>query len=113
MSMDQILTQHTQWEPSDTLHQNCHGQAKPPPDVFAYGTLLLEVVCGRRPIETTAVPRELLLLDCVRKCWMKGKLLEALDPRLGESYVREKVDLVLKLGLLCSQSVPEAMPTMR
>ena len=44
---------------------------------------------------------------------MKGKLLEALDPRLGESYVREKVDLVLKLGLLCSQSVPEAMPTMR
>lgn len=89
------------------------GKATASTDVFAYGTLLLEVVCGRRPIEPSAPPSGLLLLDFVRESMMKGQLLEVLDRRLGESYVRKEVELVLKLGLLCCQSVPEARPTMR
>ncbi|XP_038990096.1 L-type lectin-domain containing receptor kinase S.4-like [Phoenix dactylifera] len=82
-------------------------------DVFAYGILLLEVACGRRPIEPTAQPEQLLLMAWVRGCKMRGQLLEVVDPKLGESYVREEVELVLKLGLVCSQSIPEVRPTMR
>lgn len=44
---------------------------------------------------------------------MRGHLLEVLDPKLGDSYLREEVELVLKLGLICSQSIPEVRPTMR
>ncbi|XP_010939388.1 L-type lectin-domain containing receptor kinase SIT2-like [Elaeis guineensis] len=82
-------------------------------DVFAYGILLLEVACGRRPIQHDAPMEQLLLKDWVRECKMRGQILEAVDPKLGESYVKEEVDLVLKLGLVCSQSIPEVRPTMR
>ena len=34
-------------------------------NVFAFDTLLLEVVCGRRPIDPKALPEELILLDWV------------------------------------------------
>ncbi|KAK6244922.1 hypothetical protein QUC31_011331 [Theobroma cacao] len=44
---------------------------------------------------------------------VSGDILEAKDPKLGTEYVAEEVELVLKLGLLCSHSEPEARPTMR
>ncbi|CAL9047112.1 unnamed protein product, partial [Musa banksii] len=40
------------------------------------------------------------------------KLLEVVDPRLGGLYPEQEIKLVLRLGLLCSQSIPEARPTM-
>ncbi|KAF2318835.1 hypothetical protein GH714_011069 [Hevea brasiliensis] len=40
-------------------------------DVFAFGALLLEVVCGRRPIEPKALPEELILVDW---CGRNGKV---------------------------------------
>ncbi|WOL20028.1 hypothetical protein Cni_G28830 [Canna indica] len=82
-------------------------------DVFAYGILLFEVACGRRPIEPSASSRELVLKDWVRECHMRENLLEVVDPRLHGCYVKEEMELVLKLGLLCSQSIPEVRPTMR
>nr|XP_010910780.1 L-type lectin-domain containing receptor kinase S.4-like [Elaeis guineensis] len=82
-------------------------------DVFAYGILLLEVACGRRPIDPTAPAEQLLLMDWVRECKMRGQLLKVVDPKLGGSYVKEEVELVLKLGLVCSQSIPEVRPAMR
>ncbi|KAG1366757.1 putative L-type lectin-domain containing receptor kinase IV.2 [Cocos nucifera] len=89
------------------------GKPMPSSDVFAYGMLLLEVACGRKPIEPNSRSEQLLLMDWVRQCKMRGQLLEVVDPNLGESYVREEVELVLKLGLVCSQSTPEVRPTMR
>ncbi|KAG6514363.1 hypothetical protein ZIOFF_024716 [Zingiber officinale] len=35
------------------------------------------------------------------------------DPRLGDEYPTEEVELVLKLGLLCSHPLPAARPSMR
>ncbi|URE25102.1 receptor kinase [Musa troglodytarum] len=32
---------------------------------------------------------------------------------MGEEYVVEEMELVLKLGLLCSQPLPEGRPSMR
>ncbi|XP_010939211.2 L-type lectin-domain containing receptor kinase S.4-like [Elaeis guineensis] len=89
------------------------GKSMPSSDVFAYGILLLEVACGRRAIESTSPTGKLLLMDWVRECKTRGRLLEVVDPKLGQSYLREEVELVLKLGLVCSQSIPEVRPTMR
>nr|CAD1827105.1 unnamed protein product [Ananas comosus var. bracteatus] len=82
-------------------------------DVFAFGALLLEVACGRRPIEPDAPPMQLNLVDWVRECWARGELLGAADPRLGKFYDGEEMELVLKLGLVCCQSAPEVRPSMR
>nr|CAD1827038.1 unnamed protein product [Ananas comosus var. bracteatus] len=89
------------------------GKSTTSSDVFAFGALLLEVACGRRPIKPDAPPKELNLVDWVRECWARGELLEAADLRLGQFYNREEMELVLKLGLVCCQSAPEVRPSMR
>ncbi|XVF08138.1 hypothetical protein REPUB_Repub06bG0200000 [Reevesia pubescens] len=89
------------------------GKATPCTDVFAFGAFLLEVACGRRPIEAQSPTENEILVDWVYSCWFKGDILEAKDPNLGTDYVAEEVELVLKLGLLCSHSQPDARPSMR
>ncbi|MBA0588080.1 L-type lectin-domain containing receptor kinase IV.1 [Gossypium raimondii] len=89
------------------------GKATPSTDVFAFGAFLLEVACGRRPIEAKSPTEDVILVDWVYSCWSNGDIMEAKDPNLGSGYEAEEVELVLKLGLLCSHSEPEARPTMR
>ncbi|KAF8033340.1 hypothetical protein BT93_D2065 [Corymbia citriodora subsp. variegata] len=81
-------------------------------DVFAFGAFLLEVACGRRPIEARE-EEDMILMDWVFSCWDKGDILAARDPNLGMDFVAKEVELVLQLGLLCSQSQPTARPSMR
>ncbi|MBA0703629.1 hypothetical protein Golax_015940 [Gossypium laxum] len=88
------------------------GKATPCTDVFAFGAFLLEVACGRRPISQSPVD-EVILVDWVYSCWREGDIVRAKDPNLGSNYELEEVELVLKLGLICSHSEPEARPTMR
>ncbi|KAL3531793.1 hypothetical protein ACH5RR_005314 [Cinchona calisaya] len=89
------------------------GKATTSTDVYAFGAFLLEVVCGRRPIELRAPTEDQILVDWVFSCWNKGKIVEAVDPNLGPEYVKEEVELVMKLGLSCSHSEPTARPSMR
>ncbi|KEH22945.1 L-type lectin-domain receptor kinase IV.2-like protein [Medicago truncatula] len=89
------------------------GKATKFSDVFSFGAFLLEVVCGRRPIGRVGEYESLILVDCVFECWKRGDILEAKDVNLGTDYVSEEVELVLKLGLLCSHSEPLARPSMR
>ena len=39
--------------------------------------------------------------------------MEARDPNYGTNYVAEELELVLKLGLMCSHSEAAARPSMR
>ncbi|XP_058209135.1 L-type lectin-domain containing receptor kinase IV.1-like [Rhododendron vialii] len=89
------------------------GKATTSTDVYAFGAFLLEVVCGRRPIEPRAAAEDLVLVDWVFSFWSRGEVLRTVDPKLGSEYVVEEVELVLKLGLLCSHSEPVARPNMR
>ncbi|KAI5429819.1 variant 3, L-type lectin-domain containing receptor kinase IV.1 [Lathyrus oleraceus] len=89
------------------------GKATKFSDVFAFGAFLLEVVCGRRPIDHVGENESVILVDYVFECWKRGDILEAKDVNLGIYYVSQEVELVLKLGLLCSHSEPEARPSMR
>ncbi|OAY57845.1 hypothetical protein MANES_02G129300v8 [Manihot esculenta] len=82
-------------------------------DVFAFGILMLEVACGRRPIEPERPPQEALLLDWVLECWKRGAILETSDPRLEGRYMAEEMEMILKLGLLCTHATPAARPITR
>ncbi|KAK9283936.1 hypothetical protein L1049_012193 [Liquidambar formosana] len=89
------------------------GKPTPSSDVFAFGALLLEVACGRRPIERKALPEELFVVDWVWERWRDGGILEVVDQRLSGQFDEMEVMLVLKLGLMCSNNAPGARPTMR
>ncbi|GKV29951.1 hypothetical protein SLEP1_g38824 [Rubroshorea leprosula] len=82
-------------------------------DLFAFGAFLLEVACGRRPIEPQGETEDLILVELVFSFWQRGEILEIRDPKLGTDFVAKEVELVLKLGLLCSHSDPRARPSMR
>ncbi|KAG2274588.1 hypothetical protein Bca52824_057143 [Brassica carinata] len=60
-------------------------------DVYAFGVFLLEVTCGRRPVEL-GVPVE------KRSAQME--------------FSSEEVERVLKVGLLCANLAPDARPSM-
>ncbi|XP_007206532.1 L-type lectin-domain containing receptor kinase IV.1 [Prunus persica] len=89
------------------------GRATTSTDVFAFGAFLLEVACGRRPIEAQGPDQDLILVDWVFSFWNRGAILEARDQNLSSEFVAEEVELVLKLGMLCSHSEPTARPSMR
>ncbi|XP_020237385.1 L-type lectin-domain containing receptor kinase S.4 [Cajanus cajan] len=82
-------------------------------DVFAFGALMLEVACGRRPIEAKALPEELVLVEWVWERWRVGAALAVVDSRLGGVFDEVEALLVLRLGLLCSVEAPEKRPSMR
>ncbi|CAN6293410.1 unnamed protein product [Urochloa humidicola] len=88
----------------------------PATDVFAFGAFVLEVACGRRPIERVGGDGDdgrFVLVDWVLERWHMGALTDAADARLCGDYPAEEAELVLMLGLLCSHPVPGERPTMR
>ncbi|KAF8085672.1 hypothetical protein N665_0653s0016 [Sinapis alba] len=90
------------------------GRATAATDIFSFGVLILEVACGRRPIHIhNGSGERVLLVDWVFGFWIEGNILDAKDPNLGTEYDRREVEMILKLGLMCSHSNPQARPTMR
>ncbi|XVE76404.1 hypothetical protein DITRI_Ditri12bG0170100 [Diplodiscus trichospermus] len=89
------------------------GKATTSSDAYAFGALLLEVACGRRPIEPNASPEEQVLVDWVWDKFRKGRILDVVDTRLNGQCDEDEMLMVLKLGLICSNDVPIARPSMR
>ncbi|CAN6213755.1 unnamed protein product [Urochloa humidicola] len=91
----------------------CTGKASPLTDVFAFGIFLLEVTCGKRPVNHTIDDDRAVLIDWVLKHWREGSLTETVDTRLCGDYNVDEACLVLKLGLLCSHPFTNERPTMQ
>ncbi|CAL9234789.1 unnamed protein product [Arabidopsis halleri] len=90
------------------------GKATLETDVFEFGVLLIEIVCGRRAIEPTKQPVEISLVNWVLRGVKSGNLLRRCDKRIKKKdFVSEEVLLALKTGLLCVRRSPEARPMMK
>ncbi|RDX94960.1 Lectin-domain containing receptor kinase VI.3, partial [Mucuna pruriens] len=86
------------------------GKASTSSDVYAFGVLLLEVVAGTRPVGSSG---QFILVDWVLENCQLGQILEVVDPKLDSVYDEEEVELVLKLGLLCTQYRADYRPSMK
>ncbi|XP_016446713.2 L-type lectin-domain containing receptor kinase S.1 [Nicotiana tabacum] len=83
-------------------------------DVYSFGVVVLEVACGRRPIDTGfMVEEEEVLIDWVRQKYREGRLCEAADDRIRGQYSEDEMEAMLKLGLTCCHPDPLRRPTMR
>jgi interleukin-1 receptor-associated kinase 1 len=61
------------------------GKATKETDVYSFGILVLEVVCGRHPLEPSNAdipPEDVMLVNRVRRAHEAGKLLSVVDPRI-------------------------------
>ncbi|KAH7665052.1 Non-specific serine/threonine protein kinase protein [Dioscorea alata] len=84
-------------------------------DVFAFGVFLLEVACGRRPIEPNVdgAGEDVVLAEWVLDNWRRGDILASSDGSLDKQYLVAEMELVLKLGLLCCHPMPTSRPSIR
>ncbi|KAI8540950.1 hypothetical protein RHMOL_Rhmol08G0024700 [Rhododendron molle] len=84
------------------------GKATQQSDVYAFGAVLLEIVCGLRPV--TRIDEFPYLLDWVRCLHREGRILDAVEERLGNEYDAEEAEKVLILALACSHPIPSQRP---
>ncbi|XP_075653627.1 putative L-type lectin-domain containing receptor kinase S.5 [Castanea sativa] len=85
------------------------GKATCESDVYGFGAVLLEVVCGQRP--WTKIAGFQFLVDWVWWLHREGRILDAVDERLqGDEYVVEEAQRLLLLGLACSHPIAGERP---
>ncbi|KAE8728085.1 leucine-rich repeat receptor-like protein kinase [Hibiscus syriacus] len=79
-------------------------------DVFGFGTLILELVTGRRPVKY-GEDNVVILSDHVRVSVEQGNVLDCVDASMGD-YTEDEVFPVLKLALVCTSQIPSSRPSM-
>ncbi|ERN00337.1 L-type lectin-domain containing receptor kinase IX.1 [Amborella trichopoda] len=82
------------------------GRATTESDVFGFGIVVLEVVCGRRL-------SELNLVDYIWGYYGQGQLLEAADVEPRDEFDQQQVMRALVVGLACAHPDPAQRPRMR
>ncbi|KAI4323613.1 hypothetical protein L6164_023206 [Bauhinia variegata] len=81
-------------------------------DVFSFGVLMLEIICGQRNSGFYLSNHGQSLLVYTWKLWCEGKSLELVDPTLEKSYIGHEVARCIHIGLLCVQEDAADRPTM-
>lgn len=88
------------------------GMANEKTDVFSYGVVVLEVACGRRPIEREG-QKMVNLVDWVWGLHSQGTIIEAADKRLNGDFREGEMKRLLLLGLSCANPDSAQRPSMR
>ncbi|KAK4392968.1 Cysteine-rich receptor-like protein kinase [Sesamum angolense] len=86
------------------------GQLTEKADVYSYGVLVLEIVCGRK--NNAFVEDSGSLLQTVWKLYKTDRLTESVDPCLKGDFPAMEAVKVLKVGLLCAQASVAQRPSM-
>ncbi|KAF5176387.1 Lectin-domain containing receptor kinase VI.3 [Thalictrum thalictroides] len=92
----------------ETFHA---GKATRDSDVFGFGAVVLEVVCGTRP--WTKVLGTMILVDWVWKLYCENRILEAVDDKLGSDHVDVEAERILLLGIACCHPIASERPKPR
>ncbi|KOM49462.1 hypothetical protein LR48_Vigan08g028900 [Vigna angularis] len=81
-------------------------------DVFSFGVIVLEIICGRKNSGFHRSEHGQSLLLYAWNIWCEGRCLELMDQALIKSFVASEVVKCIHVGLLCVQQDAADRPTM-
>lgn len=84
------------------------GKATQQSDIYAFGAVMIEVVCGKRAGARIGAFQH--LVDWVWHLHRDGQILDAVDETLGNDYAAEEAERLLLLGLACSHPIANQRP---
>ncbi|XP_028791118.1 G-type lectin S-receptor-like serine/threonine-protein kinase At1g11410 [Neltuma alba] len=88
------------------------GQYSTKSDVFSFGILLIEIICGKRNTDHDKERSSVNLIGHVWEMWREEKSLDMVDPILGEAYPIDLARRCIHIGLLCVQENASYRPSM-
>ncbi|XVE57780.1 hypothetical protein DITRI_Ditri04bG0117100 [Diplodiscus trichospermus] len=80
-------------------------------DVYSFGVILLELVTGRKPVESPTVNEVVILREYVRGLLERGSASACFDTGL-RGFAESELIQVVKLGLICTSELPSRRPSM-
>ncbi|XP_059451266.1 cold-responsive protein kinase 1-like [Corylus avellana] len=90
-----------------------HGQLSEKVDIYSFGVVVLEIICGRRMSEVKNDPNGEYLLERAWKLYENDEHQELVDETLDPNeYTTEEVKGIIEIALLCIQSSPALRPSM-
>lgn len=80
-------------------------------DVYSFGVILLELVTGRKPVESPKTNEVVVLCEYVRGLIERGAASDCFDQSL-RGFAENELIQVMKLGLICTSELPSRRPSM-
>ncbi|XLR36360.1 hypothetical protein S83_064260 [Arachis hypogaea] len=81
-------------------------------DVFSFGILLLEIICGSKNRALSYANNTYNLVGYAWTLWKEGKALQLIDSNIKDSCIDSEVLRCIQVSLVCVQHYPEDRPTM-
>ncbi|KAL2925347.1 Cold-responsive protein kinase 1 [Bienertia sinuspersici] len=88
------------------------GQLTRKADIYSFGVLLMEIVCGRCNRNRRLPPGHQHLLQRAWRMFEKEALVELVDEAFREDLDIEEASRYLKIALICTQELPKQRPGM-
>ncbi|GLT98060.1 hypothetical protein SLE2022_155850 [Rubroshorea leprosula] len=93
----------------------CHrtGKASKESDIYSFGVVTLEIVCGRRSIEPRYDEDQASLLAWVWEAYGNQRLLDVVDKKLSKNFEMKEVERSLIVGLWCAHPDHNMRPSIK
>ncbi|KAF3506379.1 hypothetical protein F2Q69_00005112 [Brassica cretica] len=88
-----------------------NGRATEKSDVYSFGVLLLELVTGKRPTDTTFVKRGLNVVGWMNTLLKEDRLEDVMDKRCAD-VDEDSAEVLIEIAARCTAANPEDRPAM-
>ncbi|KAL7251123.1 hypothetical protein ACSBR1_013035 [Camellia fascicularis] len=79
-------------------------------DVYAFGVVLLEVLCGRPPVDERLEEEEISLILWAQQCIEKGNVDRIIDPSLSGQITPQSLKYFVEVAYSCLHNRPKERP---